>query len=774
MSVVKIKINGTEYNADTHKNLLENILDNGIYLPHLCHNKELESYGGCGLCLVEVEGVRRPLRACSTTVSEGMSIVTDSPALEKSRRTSLALIMSDHSGDCKAPCYMACPTHQDIQSYVGLIANGEEKKALEVIKQDNPLPASIGRVCPHPCEEKCRRAHIEGAVSICALKRFAADSYMDYIPECEAPNGKKVAVVGAGPAGLSCAYYLAVKGYSVEIFEKQSQGGGMLRYGIPAYRLPKDILQKEIDSIEKMGVKIQYGKALGKDFTVESLKNEYDAVFVATGAWKATSLGCPGDNAKGVLGGIDFLYDVACGKAVSVGESVCVIGGGNTAIDAVRTAVRVGAKKVTLVYRRTEEEMPAEVDEIKDAKDEGVEFKFLCAPVSIIEENGVAKGIELQKMTLGEPDAGGRRRPVPVDGATEVMYCDTVISAIGQRVVSEDIDSVELTGKGTVAADENDYSTSVQGVFAAGDVINRGPDIAIRAIAGGKNAAYAIDCYLNGKSYSSKLPAYSVNKDFDTSVLKDVPSCGRAEVKLSDSKVRVKSFDEVASTFTEDEARREASRCLECGCSAVYYCELLPLMRDYDSLASEISGKTRQYPRDKSHPFIVRDNNKCILCGQCVRACKEISGTENLCFFGRGFGTVPMSAFDLPLGESKCVSCGACVNVCPTGALTARTPAAKNPPMVFVDEDYICALCSRKCEFTKRSIGGKSVRMIPKSLKNSCSLGVFGLPAFENEPADITEEQKIIILQSLKGSLDCFEGDNLADATYEDLKKLFS
>jgi formate dehydrogenase major subunit len=219
MSEIKIFINGSEYTADTTKTLLDNILDNGIYLPHLCHNKELESYGGCGLCLVEVEGIRKPLRACSTTVTEGMRVTTSTPELEKSRKVSLSLIMSDHSGDCKAPCFMACPTHQDIQGYVGLIANGREKEALELIKEDNPLPASIGRVCPHPCEEKCRRKFLEGAVSICALKRFAAEDNMDYFPECEELNGKTVAVVGAGPAGLSCAYFLAQKGYKVTVFD---------------------------------------------------------------------------------------------------------------------------------------------------------------------------------------------------------------------------------------------------------------------------------------------------------------------------------------------------------------------------------------------------------------------------------------------------------------------------------------------------------------------------------------------------------------------------
>ena len=769
MSIVKIFINGTEYSADTTKTLLDNILDNGVYLPHLCHNKELESYGGCGLCLVEVEGVRRPLRACSTTVTEGMRVTTSTPELEKSRKVTLSLIMSDHGGDCKAPCFMACPTHQDIQGYVGLIANGKEREALELIKKDNPLPASIGRVCPHPCEEKCRRKHLEGAVSICALKRFAADSDMDYVPECKAPNGKNIAVVGAGPAGLSCAYFLALKGYSVEIFEGEAHGGGMLRYGIPAYRLPKDILDKEIGNIEKMGVKIHYNSRLGKDFTVQSLKEKYDAVFVAIGAWNASEMGCKGEDATGVEGGINVLYKVANGENAGLGKRVCVVGGGNTAIDAVRTAVRLGADEVTLVYRRTEKEMPAEPDEIRDARAEGVNFKFLCAPVEIVIESGKVVGIRLQKMELGEPDSSGRRSPVAIEGVTEFLPCDTVISAIGQRVRTEDIDTLEVTRKGTIAADEKTFMTSVEGVFAAGDVINKGPDIAVRAIAGGKYAARSIDCYLNGVSVPPELPQYSVNKQFNPEVLAGTPVINRGEIKLLDPPERSKCFDEAAFTFTKEEAVKEASRCLECGCSAVYSCELLPLMRDYDALSLTLNGKSRQYPKDRSHLFIVRDNNKCILWGQCVRACREISGTENLGLFGRGFGTVPMSAFDLPLGQSSCASCGACVNVCPTGALVSVTPALKNPPLPFVDEAYVCRFCENHCEFTKRSVNGVTVKMIPERLSRSCSIGVFGLPAIENTQSFKTDEQKQMIKDCLLGSLKNYKGKIDENSSLEEM-----
>jgi formate dehydrogenase major subunit len=388
-----------------------------------------------------------------------------------------------------------------------------------------------------------------------------------------------------------------------------------------------------------------------------------------------------------------------------------------------------------------------------------VEFRFLASPVEVVSEDGKVVGIKVQNMALGEPDASGRRSPVPIEGSTDIIPCDSVISAIGQRVVAEDIDNVELTKKSTIATDETTYMTSLEGVFAAGDVINKGPDIAIRAIAGGKYAARAIDCWFNGAAVPAELPAYSVNKNFDKSVLAGTPEVSRCEITLEDASVRRNDFSEVASTFTKEEAMKEASRCLECGCMSVYSCELLPLMRDYDALAMKLDGKTRQYPKDKSHPFIVRDNNKCILCGQCVRACREISGTENLGLFGRGFGTLPLSAFDLPLNESECISCGACVNACPTGALVSKLPVVKNPPLPFEEECVVCGICPRKCVFTSRKINGRIVKMIPEKISECCSLGLFGYPLRDNFSEDM-KGQENDIERCLYSSLEKYMGEN--------------
>ncbi|MDR0286389.1 MAG: FAD-dependent oxidoreductase, partial [Clostridiales bacterium] len=365
---MKIYINGIETEAVKDETILQAARRIGVDIPTLCHDDRVKEYGGCGICVVEAEGIPKLLRSCSTVVSEGMKINTETKRARESRQIALELMLSDHDGDCRAPCMLACPGNTDCQGYVGLIANGEYEEALKLIKKKIPLPASIGRVCPHPCETACRRQMVEESISIAQLKAYVADmdlSGKKYVPSCEKPTGKKLAIVGGGPGGLSAAYFLRIKGHDVTVFDFMPEMGGMLRYGIPEYRLPKAVLKKEVDLIADMGVEFRNNIKLGQDITLKELKNSYDAVLIATGAWLSICMNIAGENLPGVLGGIDFLRAVSQNRdSVCVGKKVAVTGGGNTAMDACRTAVRLGAEKVYVIYRRGRDEMPADQSEI--------------------------------------------------------------------------------------------------------------------------------------------------------------------------------------------------------------------------------------------------------------------------------------------------------------------------------------------------------------------------------------------------------------------------
>ena len=384
-----ITINGQKCTGRSDQTILQIAASHGIDIPNLCHNDELKHYGGCSLCVVQAEGMPKLLRACSSYPSDGMVIHTESERIVRTRKMSLELLMSDHVGDCRGPCVSECPDNVNIQDYVQAISRGDLQEAVRIIKERLPLPSSIGRVCPHPCEKGCRRGLVDEPVSICYLKAYAADEVREnggYVPAKAAATGKKVGIIGGGPAGLTAAYFLALAGHDVTLTDQMPQMGGMLRYGIPEYRLPKKVLDSEIAEIRSLGVKMVNGFKIGRDATLEEFRAQYDAVILAIGAWTSMGIRCPGEDLQGVYGGIHFLRDVVQGNPVNIGDKVAVVGGGNTAMDACRTAVRCGAKEVYVIYRRTEKEMPAEQLEIDEAREEGVIFKFLtnhqksCSP----------------------------------------------------------------------------------------------------------------------------------------------------------------------------------------------------------------------------------------------------------------------------------------------------------------------------------------------------------------------------------------------------------
>lgn len=672
MSEIKITVNGKEITGQSGDSILEIAAQNGIEIPNLCYNKNLKIYGACGLCVVEAEGVSKLLRACATVATDGMVISTNTPRVKRARTVALELLMSDHAGDCKGPCSLNCPAHTDVQGYLKQIALGNDKEAVKIIKEKIPLPASIGRVCPHPCEEHCRRKFVEEPLSVAYLKAFAADNDLasaePYKPETAKATGKVVSIIGGGPAGLSAAYYLRLAGHFVTIYDAMPEMGGMLRYGIPEYRLPKSVLAKEIKAIEKLGVLMKNNVSIGKDISFEEIRKNSDAVLIAIGAWKGSSIRCPGEELECVLSGIDFLREVNLGKCPDIGKNVAVVGGGNTAMDACRTAVRCGAENVYVIYRRTRAEAPAEDIEIEEAIEEGVNFKFLTNPAEIIGENGKVKEIKLQIMELGEPDASGRRKPVPVEGKFETLEVDTVISAIGQKCSAFGLDSVELTKWGTVAANENNMLTNLEGVFAAGDATNNGASIAVDAIAEANLAAKAIDAYLNGLPLEFPEPYYSEKKvtEKDFSGREKIQ---RAVMPVRNPEKRKENFDSVILGFSEEQARNEAKRCLECGCHDFKECKLIRYANLQPIVPEKFKGSEHQSFTERKLVVIERDQGKCILCNLCVRACKEDAQKGILGLVGRGFNTVIKPEFDDPETISVCKNCRKCADICPTGAL---------------------------------------------------------------------------------------------------------
>ena len=723
--MINLTINGKAITAPEGSTILEAARANGIDIPTLCYDKAVEIYGACGLCVVEAQGIPKLLRSCSAKCTEGMVVNTESERVIRSRRIAMELLMSAHDGDCVAPCKLNCPAHTDCQGYVGLIANGEYDAALKLIKSKIPLPASIGRVCPHPCEKACRRRNVEEPINIASLKAFAADMDLNsesYVPECKPATGKKVAVIGGGPAGLTAAYYLTIMGHSVIVYDMMEKMGGMLRYGIPQYRLPKEVLDKEIAIIEKAGVKLVNNVKLGVDFTIESLRAENDAVIVAVGAWKSSSMRTPGEDLEGVYGGIDFLRAVIKGNPPEIGERVAICGGGNTAMDACRTAVRLGAKEVYVIYRRTRNEMPADKLEIDEAEEEGVIYKFLTNPLSFNGENGKLKSVTLQIMELGEPDASGRRSPVPVEGATEEIELDSVILAIGQKLVQGDVKELQLNSRGNIEADPDFFTTSMEGVFAIGDATNRGASIAIEAIGEADRCVRAVDAYLNGQELDTRVP-YISKRDEAAIDYSDREKQSRLNPKVLAPEVRRASFDEVSLGFTEAEAQAEASRCLECGCREYYKCKLLNVARRYDISPERFKGEMPQkYTRD-ANAFIERNTAKCILCGLCVRSCREVMDIHAIGLMGRGFKTDISPAFSLPLDQTKCNNCGLCVQLCPTGALTERSALKKQVPLNEEYTEEFVEIDGTRASVLVSRYNGRILRVIPNDeISRNCGL----------------------------------------------------
>jgi NADPH-dependent glutamate synthase beta subunit-like oxidoreductase/Pyruvate/2-oxoacid:ferredoxin oxidoreductase delta subunit len=541
------------------------------------------------------------------------------------------------------PCRSACPAHVNVQAYVSLIQRGKYKEAVDIIRNDMPFPAICGRVCFSPCEDECARTDVDQAVAIRALKKFVADIERQQRKVKPKPIPKRhteqVAIIGAGPAGLTAAYELAKLGYPVTVFERMSEPGGMMRYCIPDFRLEKFVVENEANYIRDLGVEIKTGVEFGKDITIESLHQEgYKAIFVAIGTQKGMMLNVPGEDLKGVVNAVDFLRDIALGKQVEVGQRVAVVGGGNSAIDAARTAKRLGAKEVTLLYRRSREEMPALPSEVAEAEKDGVKIEILVAPKQIIGQNGEVTAIDCLRMKLGEPDESGRRRPVPIPGSEYKYEVDMVIPALGQLAEASCIPKTLQDEKArvpTITTDPLTLETKVPGVFAGGDIAT-GPASIIEAVGQGKRAAASIHLYLSGQD----LHKGREENIEETSWAKNRKQITKKERRYNPLPEKSHATFEEVQDFLEKlerDAKFEAYRCLGCGPCA------------------ECLGTTDLCEGDKA----VVDEALCIGCNVCAVVCP--------------FGAAVKDENNIArIDEDLCKGCGICAARCPTRAITMK------------------------------------------------------------------------------------------------------
>jgi 2-oxoacid:acceptor oxidoreductase delta subunit (pyruvate/2-ketoisovalerate family) len=478
--------------------------------------------------------------------------------------------------DKMSPCNQACPAGEDIVGYLQMVKKGQVEQALQRILEENPFPGVCGRVCPHPCESECNRAQLGGAIAIHAMERFLSDlPHARHLPRLQptAPPESKIAVIGSGPAGLSCAYQLARRGYEVTVFEALPVAGGMMRVGIPSYRLPREVLEAEIAAIASLGVDICTGVRLGGNLSFDDL-HDYQAVFLAVGQHRSRKLDVPGEDADGVMPGLAFLCEINLGKDVRVGSRVAVVGGGNTAMDAARAAIRLGAPEVTILYRRSRHEMPAVADEIEETEQEGIPIEFLTSPVEVLTEDGHVTGLRCVRMRLGAPDESGRRRPQPIAGSEYTLAADTVIPALGQEADLAFLDESLQMERGLILI-SNATLTSRQSVFAGGDAATGFGTVA-HAIGSGKRAALAIDRHLRGEALDTfpsleeqvRVAPREVDptvvhfEDINLAYFDEEPRTPQPQRNAAE---RIKDFAEVNQGFSESDAQREAERCFSCG-----------------------------------------------------------------------------------------------------------------------------------------------------------------------------------------------------------------
>ncbi len=750
---MNIRINDLEITAEPGITILEAARRAEIDIPTLCSAGEDESHIPCGLCVVEIEGQDQEVRACTTVIEQGMVITTDSAKLKAQRREKLAVLAATHFGDCKAPCNLTCPGQINVQGYIAHVAKGQYEEALRLVMERNPFPFSVGRVCPRFCETRCRRLLVDEAVSINHLKRFVADWCMankiDLKISREPATGKKIAIIGGGPAGLTAAYYLTVKGHDVTVFEAAPKLGGMLRYGLPEYKIPKDVLDYEINTILRLGINVRLSQKWGVDYTLQDLQDQgFDATLIAIGTPEDKSLDIPGHTLPGIYGAIAFLKEVNEGGGRSYGKRAAVIGGNNVAMEAARSLMRSGVEEVTVIYPRPTIEMPANQRNIREAEREGVQFLTMASPTTI---TSVPRGLEVQltRMKLGEADARGIRQAEPIPGATNVLPVDTVVTSVGQVATSRGFGDdelevrIELSPNGTLNANPRTSMTNLEGIFAAGDAAS-GPRSVIQAVVSARRAAENIHAHIMGEAKAAAESRFNFTrgKSFDAVDLRNFEGI---RVKLREKmperppETAVQDFDEVKLGFSRKMAEKEAARCLSCGCNAFDRCELKTLSIDHDiNLNKTGMGTVPAYSVERSHPAMTVDLNKCIYCRNCVASCEY----DALDLSATGFDDQGRAVGISLTFNEKCVSCGKCVDNCSTGALNKKDQIVPIINEAVRNIRTTCPYCGTGCQVLLKVKGNTIMEVsadpdTKPNYGNLCVKGRFGL-SFVHHPDRLT------------------------------------
>jgi formate dehydrogenase major subunit len=734
---IRIEVDGRVVEGLEGQTILEVCRDNGIEIPTLCYEPKLPGFGACRMCVVEVEGEDAPPISCSREAEAGMVVRTQTDELRRLRKTNLELIFSDHNAYCLPPCQNKCPSHIDIPGFLKANAEANWRESVRIFKRTIPFPSVLGRVCPAPCEEHCRRDEVDEAIAIRDSHRYAGDQVLKAMHEdgIEPPlpfekqpaSGRKAAVIGSGPAGMSAAFYLQLAGHEVTVFERDPAPGGMLRYGIPQYRLPKaEILEQDYESVTRLGATVRCGQELGKDFTLDDLQNQgFDAVLLAIGCYDTNKLGIPDEDADGVIDGLEYLRIATLGLPYPghKGTRVVVVGGGFTAMDCARTSIRQGASEVTLVYRRDMKDMPAS-SEVHEAIEEGVTTIFQAGPTRVVKgADGKTEGIEFIRMALGAADATGRRRPEPAPGTEFIIPCDRVLLAIGQgpdlRWFGAGNEGVTANRSKRLKADAVTFATDRPGVFAAGDV-RTGAATVVAAIAEGRRASYAVDAFLKGNDLEA-IKTRQTLAEPQPEFLSIVPFTGelkepRYRLRSLEAHERNTSYIEYEQPYSRDEAMAESTRCLQCTCEAIGFCDLRRLGVEYGTTLKTLeknyhqgagyrsltenrfTGVNHDYVRDDSHAFILREPARCIDCGRCANVCAEVVGAACYDFMRTGFDTLVTTPLDMSLNDTPCVSCGRCAETCPTGALM---PKPRILQKYEVDESrcILCGICVDACPY---------------------------------------------------------------------------